>query len=499
MIILNSNQNKTPFIQFLIMSGVFSLIFASISLVNHYNFRTYALDLGIYNKAIYDYSNLNWNDSTVFKEVPENLLADHFDGYLMIFSPLRYVFGTYTLLVVQILALIVGAFGVFRVMDLQAKTRKLANLAALHFLFFFGIYNALAFDYHSSTVAAALLPWVFYYHQKNKIGAFFAVLLFLLISKENMSVFLAWICLVLALEAFIDPFGKKERENERKKGLYLFGASLFCFFYFFGVTGYLMPSLAQSGSYEHFDYSILGTTYFEASKTLISSPMESVSLCFQNHSGDQNFDGVKAEFWTLFLLSGGILLIKKPKYILLMLPVFVQKMFHNNPVIWGIGAHYSMELAALLSLGVFAALSEIKKSSLQKLLLSLALLGSLGATIRVMDHTVFYTDKSRIRPYARNHYLRNYAVAKAHEQLKSIPKESAVSAQSPFVPHLAFRASIYQFPIVKNAEFIVLSKNESTYPLDEYNFTQKIQELKTDSNWVLIEEAPLMIFRRSWY
>ncbi len=491
MIILNSKHSKTSIFKFLVMCGAFSIIFASISLTNHYNFRTYALDLGIYNNAIYDYSNLNWNDSTVFKEVPENLLADHFDAYLMIFSPLRYVFGTYTLLIVQMAAIIFGAFGVFKVMLLQPKTKAWANWAAVHFMLFFGIYNALAFDYHSSTVAAALIPWAFYYHQKARILPFFGVLLFLLISKESMSVLLAWICLLLATDAFF-------RMKERKKALYLLGASLFCFFYFFGVTGYLMPNLAQSGTYEHFDYSILGNSYAEALQSFLSAPMQNISLFFVNHSGDQNFDGVKAEFWTLFLLSGGVFLIKKPKYILLMLPVFVQKMFHNNPVIWGIGAHYSMELAALLSLGVFAALSEIKQIRLQKALVLIALLGSLGATIRVMDNTVFYTDKSKIRPYAKDHYTRNYSVAKAHELLKSIPKESAVSAQSPFVPHLAFRANIYQFPIIKNAEYIVLSKYESAYPLEESIFTQKILELQMDSNWLLMEEEPLIIFRRAW-
>lgn len=131
------------------------------------------------------------------------------------------------------------------------------------------------------------------------------------------------------------------------------------------------------------------------------------------------------------------------------------------------------------------------------ILLSLALLGSLGATIRVMDHTVFYTDKSRVRPYAKDHYLRNYAVGKAHEQLKSIPKESAVSAQSPFVPHLAFRSNIYQFPMIKNAEYIVLSNHEPTYPLNEFDFTQKIQELKRDSTWELIQNEALIVFRRN--
>lgn len=234
MIILNSKQSKTSIFKFLLMCGAFSIIFASISLINHYNFRTYALDLGIYNNAIYDYSNLNWNDSTVFKEVPENLLADHFDAYLMIFSPLRYVFGAYTLLIVQIVSIIFGAFGVFKVMLLQPKTKALANLAAVHFMLFFGIYNALAFDYHSSTVAAALIPWAFYYHQKSKILPFFGVLLFLLISKESMSVLLGWICLILAVEAFIDPFRKKER---KKEGAVPLGGILVLLFLFFRGDG----------------------------------------------------------------------------------------------------------------------------------------------------------------------------------------------------------------------------------------------------------------------
>lgn len=59
--------------------------------------------------------------------------------------------------------MIFGAFGVFKVMLLQPKNKALANWAAMHFMLFFGIYNALAFDYHSSTVAAALIPWAFYY------------------------------------------------------------------------------------------------------------------------------------------------------------------------------------------------------------------------------------------------------------------------------------------------------------------------------------------------
>ncbi len=85
----------------------FGIIYSLISLVNHYCFRTYALDLGAYTNALYDYIHLQWNDSSVFKEVPENLLSDHFDLYLILFSPFIYLFKTYTLLIIQIISVLV--------------------------------------------------------------------------------------------------------------------------------------------------------------------------------------------------------------------------------------------------------------------------------------------------------------------------------------------------------------------------------------------------------
>src|SRR5271156_7162266 len=83
---------------------IFGIIYVLISFVNHFNFRTYALDLGLYNNALYSYSHFHWNNSSVMQSAPENLLTDHFDIYLILFSPLSLIFGSYTLLVVQIVA-----------------------------------------------------------------------------------------------------------------------------------------------------------------------------------------------------------------------------------------------------------------------------------------------------------------------------------------------------------------------------------------------------------
>ena len=66
-----------------------------------------------YTNALYDYSHLNWNDSTVFKSGAENLLADHFDLYLILFAPLSLIFKTYTLLIVQIVFILIGGMGIY--------------------------------------------------------------------------------------------------------------------------------------------------------------------------------------------------------------------------------------------------------------------------------------------------------------------------------------------------------------------------------------------------
>ena len=105
---------------------LFGVIYSLISLIDHYNFRTYALDLGLYTNAMYDYIHFQWNDSSVFKEIEENLLADHFDLYLILFAPLSLLFNTYTLLIIQILAVLSGGYGIYKYFSLTHKGQAVA-------------------------------------------------------------------------------------------------------------------------------------------------------------------------------------------------------------------------------------------------------------------------------------------------------------------------------------------------------------------------------------
>ena len=113
-----------------------------------------------------------------------------------------------------------------------------------------------------------------------------------------------------------------------------------------------------------------------------------------------------------------------------------------------------------------------------------------------MDNTVLYTEKSRIRLYQQKHYQRDYDVENVHNNLLKIPKSARVSAQSPFVPHLSLRKDIYQFPIIKNAEYIVYSRKENCYPLSKEEFASKINKLEKSKNWKIIHNSDITILKK---
>ncbi len=454
----------------------FGVLYALISFVNHYYFRTYALDLGAYTNALYDYVHFQWNDSTVFKMVKENLLADHFDLYLMLFSPLSLIFKTYTLLFVQIFFILLGGYGVYRFFMLSEKTSGLALFATLYFYLFFGVYAALSYDYHSNVVAAVTLPWFFFFVKKKDLLRASVVFLFILISKENVSLWMAFVSLGLAFEYRKEPMLRN----------YLLMAFAFSVIYFITVISVVMPWFSNSNAYPHFNYSVLGSNGGAAMLHLIQHPVESFKILFINHTGSVHGNYVKLELHLLVLLSGLSFLLYKPQYLLMLVPIYFQKMFHDNYLMWGIGGQYSIEFAPVLSIGIFLVISEIKNRKLVKFSAILMVLAAMFCTLRTMDRTALFTNKSKIRFYQASHYSRDYDVQKVYQQLSNIPDTAVVSVQSPFLPHLSLRDNIYQFPMIKDAQYIIYSEKEELYPLDSTSFKQKTASLEKLKQWAVI-------------
>jgi len=468
----------------LIAAGVYGLI----SFVNHYCFRTYTLDLGTYTNALYDYAYFHANDSSTFKEVPENLLADHFDLYLPLISPLVYLFGTYTLLIVQLIAVLAGAIGIYRYFEFTAPATNQKRFALIYFLLFFGIFAAFSFDYHSNVVATMLVPWLLLAFAKGQLKRIIWLSIFLLIAKENMSLWMIFIGFGLAYLHF-------KNKQLRYFALGIAGCSTL---YFVLVTGVIMPALSNSGHYPHFHYSVLGTGAGEALIQLISHPIDSFRILFVNHTIFPENDFVKAEFWIVIGVCSIFCLLRKPIYLFMLIPIFAQKLFHDNSAMWGINQHYAIEFAPLLTIGSFEAIAKFRTKHWIKITSFIAVFCSLTCAIRVMDNTVAYAEKARVRVYKAAHYSREFSIEEAYTVLQQIPENAIVSAQSAFVPHLSIRESVYQFPIIRNATYIVLSPVDNPYPLSPALFSHKKDSLVNSSAWkVVIENKSFVLLKKN--
>jgi hypothetical protein len=163
---------------------------------------------------------------------------------------------------------------------------------------------------------------------------------------------------------------------------------------------------------------------------------------------------------------------------------------------WGIDGQYNIEFAPIMAIGIFKVISEFKIEKLKAVISFIVLILALTSTIRTMDNTILFTEKSKIRLYQKNHYCRDYDVRSVHNNLLKIPKSAKVSAQSPFVPHLSLREDIYQFPIIKNAEYIVYSRKESFYPLSKEEFILKINKLEESNNWKIVLNSDITILKK---
>lgn len=464
----------------------FGAWYATISLVNHACFRTYALDLGAYTNALYDYAHRQFNDSTVFKPDAENLLADHFDLYLMVFSPLSYVFGTYTLLILQIAFLLLGGLGVYRFLRFRSSDRNLALMGALSFYCAFGVFAALSADYHSNVIAACGLPWFLDAAQRSKWNKALVIYILLLVAKENVALWLFFVCIGMAWL----------QRHERRNALRMLAFALLGIVYFGTVVAAVMPALSNAQAYPHFHYTHLGKNFGEALVHVFTRPLDTARMLFVNHTGHLHGDYVKTELHLMLLISGLPLLLWRPAYLVMLVPIYGQKLFHDNISMWGVGHQYSIEFVPVMAMGIFDVLSRWTAERTRRTVGVLVVALQLACSIRWMDRTVYYTPKSHVRIYAPDHYFRKYSIHEAHRILQQIPANDVVSAQSPFVPHLSLRDNVYQYPIVKDAQWIVLSRKEAPYPLDQIAFDAHCDSLVKDPSWETVYTDPLIVLRR---
>ncbi|MBI1183616.1 DUF2079 domain-containing protein [bacterium] len=476
-------QNRASWL----MALLFGLLYADISLVNHYLVRTETLDLGLYTNALWDYAHFQFNHGECLNAYRENLLHDHFDLYLMIFSPLGYIFGSYTLLVVQVLALVLGGIAVYKLAFLVLNNRFSALMLQLFFYGFFGVFSAIAFDYHSNVVAAAAMPWFALYVAKKRFGVAWLLLIFIWIGKENMALWMLFVCLTFLITGW-------QHKNQR---LQLALMSLGSAVYFIVVLQWAMPALTHNGRYAHFDYPILGKSIAEAVKNLIIHPENLKYLLMDQRTGGVEMSVSKLELWMYLALSGGVLLLLRPVYLLMLLPLFFQKLFNSREHIRGIGFQYAIEFGPSIAVALVFVIQSAFNDAMKPRVAFVLAAASCIMGFTSLDNSHKGATNVQGRFYRKEHYISKEDVAAMKDVLEMIPPNERVVASSRLLAQLAYRNYAYRWPYIEFANYVVHCNAHSVYPQKPDDYQVFIEDLKNNGGWeVLVDDGFMVLLKR---
>lgn len=442
---LSKRQKNITLATIFTVAGV---VYCLISLVNHYLFKTYALDLGLYTHFMYEYAHFRRADLFMLDMAPQSALSAHFDLYLIILSPLVYVFGTYTLLIVQIAAVLLGGWGVYKLIGLYTDDDWLPILATATLFFSFGVIHPFAFDYHSNVLTAMMLPWLLYFIKKQRFWQSSLMVVLFVLGKENLSLWLFFIAIGLMWDY----------RKDRKTLWYLLAYALFGLAYFLIINMMVMPKIGGEGisRYHH-----LGNNYAEIALQLITHPGEAIRLLFANTSGFEHYDGVKEEFFICALATGLLFTILKPNYFLMLIPLIGQKMLSSYHLFWGVSLQYSVEFMPVLVVSSFLVIIKLKHSVLRMVLAVALLVSTLLTTFYTIGVPRSYVILDQTCIYQGRHYeQKSFDAAYARELINQIPDDAYVCAATMFVPHLALRHHIEDFASNRNtgAEYVLITK-----------------------------------------
>ncbi|MBI2723121.1 MAG: DUF2079 domain-containing protein [Bacteroidetes bacterium] len=460
-----------------------------ISLVNHYNYRTAAFDLGIYTNSLYEYSHYFNNHHPFGYYSVTNFLGDHFSLYTMILSPLSFLFGSYTLLFVQIASIVIGGLGVYKIVSKWFPGSFLAETALFHFLAFYGVFSALAADYHDNVVAAMIVPWFLYYVFEKRFSRALVMAILVCIGKENMPLWMAFICGGLCLLY----------RHDKPTRAFCLTLAIGSVLFFIIVLKVIMPLFILPGfEGSHLTYSILGSNPLETVLNFITKTRVIFTALFTNIFQPNYLDGIKEETYLCLLFSGGLALLIQPEYLVMLLPIFAQKMFNDDMAKWGINSHYSIEFVPIVIIAFYSSLRYFSNKEFKMAVSLLFCLLTYSTTFcKMYNRKSEWYSEAYGNVFSQHHYFSFFNQADVEKTISKIPDHAGLSALSSFAPHVALRKDITMFPDIHKADYIFVAESPHEYPLQGEQLHNEIMKYKTSADWETVSEINgVYLFRK---
>jgi len=414
-----------------------AVIYAAYSCLRHWHFGSSGFDLGIFDQAIWHYSRFEAPQGTI--RIIPNLLGDHFHPILTLLAPLYWIWSSpYALLIFQAFCFASAVLPIW----LFSKKRLgsvPAYLIAISYALFWGVQNAIAFDFHEIALAVPLIAWSIYFIDQKKWRWFFGAILLLLLVKEDQAL----------LVVFFGIYLLTQKQYWRGLVTALSGT-----IWFLLATKVFIPYFAGNAGYTYWTYTQFGPDLASSLRSVITNPVHVFEVLFSSTTK-------LATGWRLFY-PFALFSFFSP-LLILTIPLILERFLSNVPHFWLQVFHYSATISPVLAMSAADGLSRLSRfvkidRFRRQLTLVLSLL-ILGLNVRLLPKLPLWrlTDPGFYRP--------SISDIAGREALRFIPKESSVLAQDGIIPHLSQRANIYTLqegaPL---ADYIITSSSVSPWP-----------------------------------
>jgi uncharacterized membrane protein len=469
---------------------VFGLLLFFMGIANHYFFRTVTFDYGNYNFAFRDYAHFRISPMPTY---PGNFLQDHLSFTLMFLAPLYWLLnwltGTYTLIIIQYTLIMVGAWYSYKLISLKTNGLWITSGVLVYYFVLLGRYTTFSCDVNLAVISACLIPVFLYAFEKKKYGIAGIIMIFALLSRENIPLWFIFIFMALIIG----------HRKDKKAVLFSVAGIVISILYFIILFKILIPAVeTEEKHFTLFNYAALGKDPGEALRFVITHPVRTFQLFFVNHLNDPAFNGVKAEFYLVYLISGGFVLLLRPQYLIWFIPVVAQKVLNDYPVRWGISTYYSIEVVTLLPISVFLVLASLRTKWLRMTLPVLVCVVTVYTTLYKLnpDHVKipWTMNPAKERIFKKAFFQTPYHIRETNRIIKMIPEKVMVSASDHFFPHLSQRDSICLFPKVENARYILFSVFDNNFQYTHQENEQMRNAFLNSKEWeVVAEEFPVFL------
>lgn len=479
---------KTKRIIWLLVAISSLLLFFLISYLPFSTFNAPAADVGLFNQLFYNYSRFASPYSTI--RGVTHIWADHFHPTILLLVPFYWIIKSPVMIILlQVLVSVSGIIPLFLIVKKITKSYLLSLTSMLLYILFPGLQMAVNFGFYPENMAPALFLWTFWFLISNKFWKYFIFLILWIGLKESIPLH------ALMLGVFILFWGGSKKYefniyNHLKIALITIAIAIV---WFVLAVKVIIPSHANDFlpwaktskiGYVYLNYyGDLGNSFGEIIKSIITNPLHAFYVFF--HPDPKIYTIMKILF-----SFGGVILT--PLAIVL-IPMFGENFLTNRSAQYSWNFHYQAQFSAILALVSVLSIYYLYKKRKSRKIINY---GSVYLLSAVIFATLLI--RSPMTSLAHFKFSDLFLDKDITTALNQIPKNASVSAQNNLAPILSSRDTIYLFPRVDGAEYIVLAPKMSRFPLtdEEYQIISQGYLYGEHNYKIVSNNEKVVIFRK---